>query len=171
MGNDGCRPRTRHCRAAERSLDYCEIPSRELLGNITSKGLERISLTSSVVDRSIALWVLTTKGMVWWQTKGVKNQLWSIFCLNSQLKCGRSQMDTPVKTLAAAARWALMDFLQWLLSICLNLGCFHLQMGSWDQELLSTIFLSNAKKIWLCNQSESWVGLFQLSRFKWVISE
>lgn len=41
----------------------CEIPPWELLGNITSKGLKE-DWTSSVVDRSIALWVLTTKGMV-----------------------------------------------------------------------------------------------------------
>lgn len=33
------------------------------------------------------------------------------FCLNSQLKRGRSQTDTPVKTLAAAAWGALMDFI------------------------------------------------------------
>ena len=42
--------------------------------------------------------------------KGCEESIMVRFCLNSQLKCGRSQTDTPVKTLAAAARRALMDF-------------------------------------------------------------
>ena len=41
----------------------CEIPPWELLENITSKGLKE-DWTSSVVDRSFALWILTTNGMV-----------------------------------------------------------------------------------------------------------
>lgn len=154
MGNDGCRPRTRHCRAAERSLDYLWDPSPELLGNITSKGLKQ-DWTSSVVDRALLFGFLLPKGMVWF---GRTQRVWRInygpFLLKFPTEMWQwSQMDTPVKTLAAAARVSTHGLYNRLLTICLNLGFSICKMGSWDQNYWA-LYFSNAK-IWLCNQSES----------------
>ena len=42
--------------------------------------------------------------------KGCEESIMVRFCLNSPLKCGGNQTDTPVKTLTAAAWGAPMDF-------------------------------------------------------------